>query len=68
MDEDTEAAYQPAFPVASDNYATGMTLRDYFAANAMQAYITGGAYDLYLHEIADKSYGIAEAMVKARNK
>ena len=33
----------PAFPVTSDNYANsesvGMTLRDYFAAKAMQAHV-----------------------------
>lgn len=57
----------PAFPysrLGSD--ADGMTLRDYFAAKAMQALITripmsGG-------EKARDAYAIADALLKAREK
>jgi hypothetical protein len=45
----------------------GMTLRDYFAARAMQADVSaetwGGAYEA----TALQSYAIADAMLKARN-
>ena len=48
------------------NYSKGMTLRDYFAAKAMQALITripmSGA------ERARDAYIIADAMLKAREQ
>jgi hypothetical protein len=62
----------PAFPVNSDNYAspdsTGMTLRDYFAAKAMQGLL---ACDIdcgpdNVQSIAESSYIMANAMLKAR--
>lgn len=63
----------PAFPVNSDNYAspdsTGMTLRDYFAAKAMQAYFTDPNVGFGSDVIEDGSraaYRIADAMLKAR--
>jgi len=59
---------EPAFPApAGVSHITeqGMTLRDYFAAKAMQGFITGD-YDLYPHEAAQKAYGIADEMIKAR--
>lgn len=42
----------------------GMTLRDYFAGQAMQTYRDA----MPLNEIADYSYGIADAMLEAREK
>lgn len=69
----------PAFPVSSDNYAKpdceGMTLRDYFAAKAMQ--IMWDAYDKgycglnnqdepNVTTIAQGAYHMADAMLKAR--
>lgn len=52
----------------------GMTLRDYFAAKAMQAIISGGvevkkgtiqdAYDY----VSEQSYIVADAMLKERTK
>jgi hypothetical protein len=45
----------------------GMDLRDYFAAKAMQGYITGD-YDLFPHELAEKAYVMADAMMKAREQ
>jgi len=44
---------------------TGMTLRDYFAAKAMQGFLTGD-YDLYAHEVVQRAYEMADAMMKAR--
>jgi len=69
----------PAFPVnqqlpegmANLTPETGMTLRDYFAAKAMQALITSrhtdyenGWYDEAM--VAASAYDMAEAMLKAR--
>ena len=44
----------------------GMTLRDYFAAKAMQGF-AATLFDGYLaKEIADRAYVVADAMLKAR--
>ena len=61
----------PAFPTTSDNYAspdsTGMTLRDYFAAKAMQSYLLDKNRDSFTFEQwAQASYEMADAMLKAR--
>ncbi len=56
-----------AFPNESPyDQRNGMDLRDYFAAQAMQGYITGN-YDLYREEIAKRAYAMADAMMEARN-
>lgn len=66
----------PAFPVP-DSTDDGMTLRDYFAAKAMQAIISGNLSsasngdtswteaDMWAPEIA---YRVADVMLKARVK
>jgi hypothetical protein len=41
----------------------GMTLRDYFAAKAMQALIDT---DCYFADVATGAYRVADAMLKAR--
>ena len=46
----------------------GMTLRDYFAAKAMQGYITGDYKILYPHEVAQQAYAIADAMLEEQAK
>jgi len=62
----------PAFPAMHYDLADnehGMTLRDYFAAKAMQAIafeILKVTMDADL--LASKSYVIADAMMKARDK
>ena len=43
----------------------GMTLRDYFAAKALQGLAVGGGYDKWEY-LAQDSYAIADAMLKAR--
>ena len=43
----------------------GMTLRDYFAAKAMQGLIGNGDW---LRDAAAEAYAIADAMLAARNK
>ena len=66
----------PAFPTTHNGSTlpgqSGMTLRDYFAAKAMQSAISGhiGHYGHEDHwpvkDIASYAYGMADAMLKAR--
>jgi hypothetical protein len=64
----------PAFPDGSTNewgnaYNGGMTLRDYFAAKALQGMLAengGGA--LANDKLADYAYNIADEMLKARGE
>jgi hypothetical protein len=62
----------PAFPApAGVSHITeqGMTLRDYFAAKAMQAEISFSGYfdsERNPESIAERSYEIADVMLKAR--
>ena len=54
----------PAFPtVMIGELEGGMTLRDYFAAKAMQALIDN---DHLFWEIPTQAYELADAMLKAR--
>ncbi len=62
---------QSAFPIA--NYQRtedrGMTLRDYFAAACMQGYIAAGTpSDVTYHDIAEKAYRAADAMLEERER
>jgi len=55
-----------AFPNPNRTDQTGMTLRDYFAAQAMLARgFTVRPYDT-THETAKECYAMADAMLKAR--
>ena len=64
----------PAFPTGTGvtPYNPGMTLRDYFAAKAMQATINawdsqgGDRAACIASIIAEESYELADAMLKAR--
>ena len=56
----------PAFPHAIHN---GMTLRDYFAAKAMQTFLDQlgcRADQKWFEQVAEGAYRMAEAMMKAR--
>ena len=62
-----------AYPTTYRNYdesidhdCTGMELRDYFAAKAMQSSLLKNTF-LNEKEIAECSYLMADAMMKARN-
>jgi hypothetical protein len=62
-----------AFPVenhakANQYGSSGMTLRDYFAAKAMQGLIAGAnpEHSINLHGASDWAYNMADAMLKAR--
>jgi len=57
----------PAFPINARTTKEGMTLRDYFAAKAMQSYLNGDDRDSFtFDEWAKVSYQMADAMMKAR--
>lgn len=53
-----------AFP---DLFSTGMTLRDYFAAKALQGLLAADTgFTMYSAKIAELAYEQADAMLKAR--
>ena len=58
----------PAFPHAIHN---GMTLRDYFAAKAMQTFLDQlgcRADQKWFEQVAEGAYRMADAMLKAREQ
>jgi len=67
-----------AFPVQSiyiedqETNSQGMTLRDYFAAKAMQTFLQTNngviGCNRYEYQIAEDAYDIADAMLKVRGK
>ena len=68
MSEETKNVGGPAFPLdltvdGERRWGYGMTLRDYFAAQAMQALIDN---DGLSSEIPTQAYDIADAMIEAR--
>ena len=66
----------PAFP--SDGHSSGMTLRDYFAAKAMQALISAypcqamhdeeGGIPIERESIAYEAYAMADEMIRTRDE
>lgn len=54
------------FTYFTHNHAVSMTLRDYFAAKAMQAILSDPSYSSPDDKLAEASYWIADAMLKAR--
>jgi len=62
----------PAFPSWKEDgaFAYGMTLRDYFAAKAMQGYFERLRATQYVphDQIAEDAYRMADAMLKAREQ
>ena len=58
----------PAFPVAirEDFFEFGMSIRDYFAAKAMQVFIANNDTD-WDQDVQD-AYAIADKMLKEREK
>ena len=58
----------PAFPPSNPGYAHGMTLRDYFAAKAMQGSLAEGSEVYKPSDFAEWCYAMADAMLEAREK
>ena len=50
------------------DHAVSMTLRDYFAAKAMQGLISEPSIKGTMDEFAHRAYAIADAMLTAREK
>jgi hypothetical protein len=59
----TKTGYGPAFPC---DIETGMSLRDYFAAKAMQALLGNPEIDGEPSAYSQLAYKYADAMLKAR--
>jgi hypothetical protein len=57
-----------AFPDPQENWRgeKGMTLRDYFAAKAMQGDLIAGVHPDDFNRCAYRAYQMADAMLKAR--
>ena len=55
----------PAFPNPHYNNVYGMTLRDYFAANALQG-LLASEVNAPTNTFAIRAYKVADAMLKAR--
>ncbi len=69
----------PAFPLVAETHqhviATGLDMRDYFAAKALPALIAGrnwshfeGGDEALIAQWARASYALADAMLKARTE
>jgi hypothetical protein len=61
----------PAFPIKETPYSEtfdGMSLRDYFAAKAMQGFMGSSWNNKTFESIATKSYQLSDAMMKAREQ
>jgi len=58
---------QPAFPTWNNkaDIVEGMTLRDYFAAKAMQSYIGGFTNE---YDLVRSAYQLADMMMEERDK
>lgn len=58
----------PAFPIGSGDMRdpVGMTLRDYFAAKAMQGLMASPSDPASVEIAAEWSYKVADAMLEAR--
>jgi len=44
----------------------GMDLRDYFAAQIISGFVSNPAYDEHDNLMAERAYGLADMMMKAR--
>ena len=59
-----------AFPTTIENHtsygSTGMDLRDYFAAKAMQYWLSNPIDNRQIEKLCEGAYQIADAMMKAR--
>lgn len=68
----------PAFPAEIEQATrgnikvSGMSLRDYFAGQALMGICahedTGGVHGMVYQDASKYAYGIADAMIKGRNK
>ena len=66
MAESTKYAFPHEINDNSKVVHFGMTLRDYFAAKAMQGICSNNKYDAIADEVAVAAYEHADAMLRAR--
>lgn len=60
-----------AFPIVGTHeqvLETGMTLRDYFAAKALQGLLSDSEVQGTPHEFAERAYSMASAMLRVRGE
>lgn len=67
LDEQPIKAFPHSRPVINGQWS-GMDLRDYFAAKAMQSLISDPNLDVEMSKIAELSYEYAKKMMKAREQ
>ena len=67
MSESAFPSSQYLTGISPSGHSTGMTLRDYFAAQAMQGLLSSDVRDS-IDVFAEKSYEVADAMLKARSE
>lgn len=65
---DPFSAHQPSNVDEAKRLAGGMTLRDYFAAKAMQGMLACEMLRATEQEFSERAYAIADAMLRARNQ
>ena len=58
----------PAFPGENCLYNKGMTLRDYFAAKAMQGWLGSRAMAVDGRQVAAAAYILADAMISEKER
>ena len=69
MNKDTGGSAFPIVGRKHDVVEAGMTMRDYFAAKAMQGFNANPELiELNNQKVAEWSYAIADAMLEARKK
>ena len=66
MKKDLEPAFPRPYSGTSQFAQVGMTLRDYFAAKAMQALISEPSLKATMDEFAHRAYQIADIMMEER--
>jgi hypothetical protein len=67
-----ESAFPSTFkslhPEEQQVHRWGMQLRDYFAAKALQSLLAHDAYLTKTNVTAERAYGLADAMLRAREE
>jgi len=66
MTKNTGGPAFPCHPGIENPIYDGMTLRDYFAAKAMQAEFASGIHLDDMNHCAQRAYKMADAMLKAK--
>ena len=61
-------AFPIAIPANCDGYEDGMTLRDYFAGQALAGIASDPDVDISIYDRAKWSYRMADAMLEARGE